>query len=508
MQPAVSRSSAPSPRSLLPLPPRMISTEEPSPQEVTADLVLQSLFNVPTCADSHLGSDPPPGAMIAALYARVVTSHDVSMLQADLDTLIESLAESVALAGSEPRYRISNCGIGKALHVVCQIWRERSKVAVETERVQHAMALCAALIRRQNSLLLETCGVIMFHLGELITCDAVSDVCQQLICDTLGPKFRAEIRRQLHAPLAGAEVAFGLISTLRASEYRLATDPASAAQRTAADALITTLHMLIDRQPDFMLRCENSTLGLIARHGVLYLRQLAALQEERPDAAYLERQYSAARLVRMCIDEVHSRPVHLLPGERPSPPGFDRHLRYAPAYYGQWLERQEPYVRAWLALRSGEEVAPPATDTAPVIDPTPAGVPGDALAQLGETAAAMAQQDGQIPHEALARVVECVEAVIRAVDFGADRLELGTRARLLLDLDTLYQPLHRATPLWQRAHDSQPRYEATLAAMRAFMLAQTAQLVDPTGAPLLGPPVPLWSGLRSWQRLLLTQLLA
>jgi len=507
MEPAVSSaSSASRPLTRLPLSPRTTEAAPSDPRGL-ADLVLHALFNAPSCADSRLGADPPPGAMIAALYSRMVAEQDVGTLYDDQDALLQLLRESIELGPTQRRYRLSSCSIGKALNIMCLVWRARGRTRPDIARLVALMESCTELIRRQDSMLLETCGVIMFHLGDLITCRALSDHCARLICDVLEPQFRSAIRGRLHEPLAGGDVALGLISTLRASEQRLFTAAVAPAQRTAADALITTVHMLLDRQPDFLLRCEVTTLGLIARYAVLYLRQLAAVQRTGPGAAGKDRQFSVARLVRMCIDEVCSRPCDS--GAEPgcAQPGFDARLRYAPRYYEQWLSRQEPYVQAWLALRVGDgepvraRPAAAATQTRP--NPRPRTEHDSPLSRLGDAAAALGERGGSTVRETREYAIACVEAVMAALqrDDMSPQLGLRARAQMLFDIDTVFQHLDQANPL------STPRYDTPLEAMRVFMQKQVSDMVDAGGTPLLGPAVPLHSGLRSWQRLLLTQLL-
>ncbi|WP_313460761.1 hypothetical protein [Stenotrophomonas sp.] len=501
-------SPAPVRASLLPEPPRVASVRGPTRNQALADVVLHSLFNAPSRAHAALGADPPPGGMIAALYSRLVVAGDFSTLDADQDTLIQSLRESVALAG-QPRYRLSNCGIGKALHVACVMWRSRSRSGLDVERLVQAVELCATLIRRQGGILLETCGVIMFHLGELITCEALSDTCAQLICECLEPKFRAEIRRQLHDPVTGAEVAFGLISTLRASEHGLTSEAGARMPRTAADALITTVHMLLDQQPALLMRSPSATLGLVARHGVLYLRQLAAVHGEHADAADKDRQYSAARLVKSCIDEVRSRTDGQAGAAQCHPPGFDPQLRYAPTYYAQWLVCQEPYVQAWLALRTGEAPAQqhsvhPETAAGPKADRPSLRDLDSPLSRLAQALGGLTDQDDPAAWQRREHAVACAEAAIAWVRSNAVHchVSLQARAQVLLDIDSVFQHLDRANPL------DAPRYDVTLEDLRAFMELQTAGLRDASGRTLLGPALQLPSGLRSWQRLLLTQLLA
>lgn len=479
----------------------------PSEPRLLAEQVLLALFNAPPCGDFRLGVDPPSGAMIAALYSRMVAGHDVGTLYGDQDVLLQLLRESIALGPTQRRYRLSSCSIGKALNIMCLVWRARARIPPDTARLVALMESCAVLIQRQGSMLLETCGVIMFHLGELITCHALSDHCARLICEVLEPKFRAAVRSRLHEPLTGGEVALGLISTLRASEQRLVAATDAPSQRTAADALLVTMHMLLDRQPQFLRRCESSTLGLIARHAVLYLRQLEAVQGEGADAEDKDRQFRVARLVRTCIEEVRRRPSDSGAEAEQARPGFDCRLRYAPHYYQQWLSRQDPYVQAWLALRLEEGGHVQAAASAAVSAPRP--VPHfDAdrdgpLSRLGGAAAALADGDVVTVRETREHAITCTQHVMSSLQAEGTSLQpdLRARAQMLLDIDTVFQHLDHANPL------NAPRYDATLETLRVFMQEQATELVDAGGVPLLGPAVSLPSGLRSWQRLLLSQLL-
>ncbi|WNH51459.1 hypothetical protein [Stenotrophomonas oahuensis] len=299
----------------------------------------------------------------------------------------------------------------------------------------------------------------MFHLGELLTHSKLSALCEVLIRRTLVPKFRAGIALIQDDPVAAGDVMFGLSSTLRASEHWLKTPAGAGAARTAADALVPVVHQLLERLPDMLRQCESAKLALVARHGSLYLRQLAAVQSVAEDDAAPERQLSVARLLKAWMDEVNRRNA-----QSASEP--TDHLRYAPHYYAEWLSQQSYDDQRQLRLRSFD-------------------VP---------TSAADATVD-RWP------LIARADRLMSRVQSGGIRLDMGARARMLLDMDSLYQQLHLHSP-------SNAADDTALDDIRAFMERQAAQLLDPTGKPLLGPTVPLLAGLHSWQRLLLTQLVS
>lgn len=436
---------------------RTVPPFTPSSHDSVEHRLLLALFNSPMPTRTQVRRDPPPGAMIAALHSRIVKAGDASALDADLDTLLQALREGVALASVASADQPTHCAIGKALHLIREQWRMREEAGMDTTGLVKALELCATLIRQIGWVKLETCGVIMFHLGELLTHAKLSALCEVLIRRTLVPKFRAGVELIRDDPVAAGDVMFGLSSTLRASEYWLTTPAGAGAARTAADALVPAVHRLLDRLPDMLRHCETAKLGLVARHGSLYLRQLAAVQSVAEDDAAPERQVSVARLLKAWMDEVNRRNAQ----SASEPTDL---LRYAPHYYTEWLGQQSCDDQRQLRLRSFDAPTPAA---APTVDRWP--------------------------------LIACADRLMSRVQSGGIRLDMGARARMLLEMDSLYQQLHLDRPL-NAAHDT------ALDDIRAFMERQAAQLLDPTGKPLLGPALPLLAGLHSWQRLLLTQL--
>ena len=428
--------------------------------------LLLALFNSPMPNRAHGRTDPPPGAMVAVLHSRIVKAGDASALDADQDTLLKALREGVALASVASSDQPSHCAIGKALHLIRDLWRMREQAGMDTAGLVNALELCATLIRQMGWVKMETCGVIMFHLGELLTCSQLSAQCEVLIRRTLMPKFRAGIELIQNDPVTAGDVMFGLSSTLRASEYWLTTPAGAGAARTAADTLVAAVHALLKRLPDMLRHCDAGKLGLVARHGSLYLHQLAAVQAVPAEDAALTRQLSVARLLKALIDEVNGRSAQAASGDdalRSEPVDA---LRYAPHYYTEWLNQQSGDDQRQLRLRSFDV---PTTAAGSAVDRWP--------------------------------LIACADRLIAHVRSAGIHLDMGARARMLLDLDALHQQLHLDSPL-NAAHDT------ALDDIRAFMESQVAQLLDPTGKPLLGPRLPLLAGLHSWQRLLLTQLVS
>lgn len=428
--------------------------------------LLLALFNSPMPNRAHRRTDPPPGAMVAVLHSRIVKAGDASALDADQDTLLKALREGVALASVASSDQPSHCAIGKALHLIRDLWRMREQAGMDTAGLVNALELCATLIRQMGWVKLETCGVIMFHLGELLTCSQLSAQCEVLIRRTLMPKFRAGIELIQNDPVTAGDVMFGLSSTLRASEYWLTTPAGAGAARTAADTLVAAVHALLKRLPDMLRHCDAGKLGLVARHGSLYLHQLAAVQAVPAEDAALTRQLSVARLLKALIDEVNGRSAQAASGDEPLRSEPVDALRYAPHYYTEWLNQQSGDDQRQLRLRSFDV---PTTAAGTAVDRWP--------------------------------LIACADRLIAHVQSAGIHLDMGARARMLLDLDALHQQLHLDSPL-NAAHDT------ALDDIRAFMESQVAQLLDPTGKPLLGPRLPLLAGLHSWQRLLLTQLVS
>ncbi len=441
-------------------------------------LVLNQLFNG---ARPPALSAPRPMETVAALYSRLATQRDFSTVIADQQTLIDALRHCSRYGALRAAFSLDNCSLGKVLHVLCRVWRERSELDFDPGLLVEAATLCGDLIERKAFFKLETCGVIMFHLGELITYPPLRPMCERLICDHLEPRFRAELRSQLHLPLNGPEVVFGLISTLRAAEGRVVAAAGALSPRTAADKLVTTVHMLLLRQPGFLGRCESTTLALLARHAAHYLHRLAALPDAcRASPTANERERSVAQLLRRCIDEVN------VPGPRDADLTSGRtrgdcsgHLRHAVPCYLDWLAGQAGLVRTRFAPRGAE--------------------PCPRLLRFQRAVEGLAEEGGG-PCAARDQALAAADALIVSMQLGSARPPLATQVRVLLSMDTLYRHLEAANPI-----SSQP-YTPSLAVLREFMTARLSELVDASGAPLLGPSPPLQAGLHSWQRMLLSQL--
>jgi hypothetical protein len=516
----VAPTRSPSPhRSASPSPAQASPPSSSVDRAALEQLVLQQLFN----ASRPLTPSPPPALLpmdtVAALYERLVVRRDFSTVDADQQTLIDALRDCSRHGAVRGAFSLDNCSLGKVLHVLCQVWRERSTRNYDARLLVEATTLCGDLIERKRHFKLETCGVLMFHLGELITYSALQPLCERLICDHLEPRFRAEVRAQLHLPLRGPEVLFGLVSTLRAAEGRVVAGPDGISPRTAADMLVTTVHMLLLRQPDLLTRCNSSTLGLLARHAAHYLLRLSALPAAwRTTSAAEERERAVAQLLRRCIDEVS------MPGPRDidaanglAAPGLGGHLRHAVPCYLDWLAGQTRSVQTRFALRDAEAAiacvegwtkplpaaaVPSVPEAAPA--PVPAGrrqgaTPVTRLARFFQAVERL-PEDGRGARRVRDQALAAADALIVSLQLGWTQPALATQVRVLLGMDTLYRHLDAANPM-----GSQP-YAASLSSLRGFMEAQLSGLRDASGAPLLGPSPPLQAGLHSWQRMLLSQL--
>lgn len=484
MDVAVSHSPSP-PRPLPPSAAQATASAVSHDRAALERLVLEQLFNAPRSLGPSIRSGSRPIETMARLYSRLVTQRDFQTVDEDLQALIDALRESSRHGAMRAAYSLDNCSLGKVLHILCQVWRERSTLTLDAGLLVEAATLCGDLIERRQHFKLETCGVIMFHLGELITCSPLQPMCERLICDHLEPRFRAELRGQLHLPLKGPEALFGLISALRAAEGRVGIGPDGVSPRTAADKLLITVHMLLLRQPGILGRCESATLALLARHAAHYLHRLTLLPaDHRTTPLAGERERTVATLLRRCIEEVSApapRQIDVASGR--SAPAAGGHLRHALSLYSDWLAGQPRPIQARFAL--------------------PAAAPGDRLSQFVQAVSALPEAaNGLSParDRALDAALDAAHALIVSLQLGGTRPPLATRGHLLLHMDTLYRHLEAANPI-----NSQP-YGASLAVLREFMSTQLAELVDAAGAPLLGPSPPLQTGLHSWQRLLLSQL--
>lgn len=473
-----------------------------------AERVLEQLFNgTPWVARPSLEAEHRPAGVVESVFARLVREHNADHVHADLEDLIAALAESQRLGPEEAAYRLSNSMLGKALHVLCHLWRNRSVIHVDLARLTRAVQLCGALIEGQQKFMLETCGVLMFHLGELMTCQSVRTVCECLICDHLEPRFRGAIRQRPPGALTGKEVAFGLVSALRASETRLGSVE-GAPPRTAADRLLGVVNEKLDQEPGLFDPCGPPLLGLMARHGMHYLARLTAIQRRHPETeAGTYPQLNVARLIQRCIDDVHALEARAADaGADAARSIFGGPLRTAEADYTHWLSRQSPHLQSLIARRvpatrvasagAGVSAAPCATARGPA---TPSPVTRT-LADFSRLVRRLVEPGREQTSGARARAVEQVDALIDAVQEGKTPLTLAARAQLLLDMDTVYQCLDRANPIHAQT------YAVPLASIAVFIAAQQAQLVALDGSPLLGPRIPSSTGLHSWQRTLLMRL--
>lgn len=501
---------------MLPVAPSLSSTSSPSrPQTLSfhregrveraelARQVLLHLYN--TSADTappSFARDSADGAM-ALLHGRIVTNHNFRNAPRDLGILVATLNNAVAWGDADPGQRLGNVSLGKALQVICELLRRQATLPLDGHSLVSAAQTCCMLVERQTQFRLENCGVIMFHLGKLIGYTAMTARCKALICDHLAPIFRAQMLRGDAHAFTGPDVVFGLVSALRASELAIDVKRNEIPARTAGDALLGAMQDVLSRNPGLLTRCHSATLGLLARQGVHYLLRLAAVRvpADAVDALKL-RQFAVAQLIKRCIDEVRD-PVPRAADANGGPPprGAGGHLEFAPAYYNRWLNQQASHVQSLLGLSE-----PPPAGQGVVTQP--AMLPP--ATRFHQTLAALSPPPGAQPQEAVRhqhqRDLDSAFDEARALIHEADAREsvpgLDERARMLLDLDALYQQLALANPL------GSARYDAQLTILGDYLQHAVTQLRDVQGAPLLGPPLASAGGLHSWQRLLLSGLLS
>lgn len=468
------------------------------------------ITNAPSNRPAARGVCSAAAETVTVLYARIVAGNNFDTVCEDQAQLCAVLADVSALAPQRAAQQLNNCTLGKALHVLCQIWRHRGTVRYDRQALIEAAHVCGVLIEQRSRFALETCGVIMFHLGELLTIPSLTQRYVALVCDHLAPHFRNELLGRGAGMLTGPDATFGLISALRASEHQLVNEHGVVCEWTAADDLVSSLFLVLQRQPELLEKCESGALGLLARHAMHYLRRLDAVPIGATVAASLQaRQRGIAQLVKRCIDEVDTPQPRAADARtlRP-PPGFGGHLRDARPCYVAWLARQSCEVQRQLALRGAcgqsneDPFTVPDTDTAAAItcpeDRTdPRSTP---LSRLEDAAAALSREVGMPSRPLGERARVAADDVIDWINNVSPPLTARTRARMLLDLDTVYRHAINALPLGGAS-------SAEMVGLNGFQQAQLGLLVDAAGKPVLGPALPSPGGLHSWQRMLLGTLL-
>lgn len=450
-----------------------------------------------------------PTETVIALYERIANRGNLQGLidqQARLNVVLERAACS-----NHADARIDDRTLGKALKVLCCVWRSRDRSEIDRAALARAVELCATLILRREQFALETCGVIMFHLGELMTFPPVQLRCAELIYAHLAPRFHRGLLAVERAALSGADATFGLVSTLRASELQLRDDDGALRQCTSADLLVGSLHEVMKTRPDLFQACNSGSLGLLAKHAMHYLHSLAKEEARTGLVTAGVRQKRIALLIKRCIDELNS------PGSRPADAAqvkdavrasaasnrFDDPLGSVPQRYAEWLGKRCPDAPPELAPRAAPmswaaHAARAATSEASRQD-SPQSAQGAALSRLGTVASGLSEsaRSTRAQRDVALDVADMAMTLVQQSRFP---LSGPDRARMVLDLDTVCRHVALTTPLGTLPGRS-------MDALHVFMHEQLACLVDTCGRPLLGPALPSPGGLHSWQRMLLGTLL-
>ncbi|OEZ01197.1 hypothetical protein BIY45_07515 [Stenotrophomonas sp. BIIR7] len=487
--------------------------------------------------------------IVSALYKKIVKTGllvnenaDLSGIGADLGTLSAVLAASVFPSDSDDPQRVSNIYLGKALKILCQLVRRSGTLPFDSRQLQRAGNRAIAAIRARQDFTLENLSVIMFHLGELINHRPLQESCSHTITRHLQPIFEAKLAQLPAHAVTGTCLAFGLVSTLRASEHQMVRPVDGVLPRPAADSLLLRVPELLQKQPNQLLSWESRTLALVARYGVQYLRRLGPLGASRRCKVGVDiLELNAAYALKPIIEEarVPSRGVWDQRNCEFHGFGEERNLRedlaYSSKYYCEWLGKQKERVQARLALqeavrgplpdnphdgrrfsevvRAGIAVAPAATTPAASAAATQAAYLGRPLSAEAEpwgpptelvafTQAAneLIVLGGAADRRDRQEAISATNSLIVAVLSGRITLDGASRVQLLLDMDSVCLQLHLADPIYA------PQYGLQLSGMRSFMVAQLNQLVDRNGRPLVGGKLGFEICLASWQRTLLGKL--
>ncbi|MFL9582536.1 hypothetical protein [Stenotrophomonas sp. AB1(2024)] len=472
--------------------------------------------------------------IVLALFRNIVKQGDFSTINADLDALSRVLVGSIGFCDTADEQRISNMCLGKALNILCQLVRRSGELACDSHRLIRATHRCADVLAAREAFTLENVSVIMFHLGELINYPPLQRVSSKVITDHLAPIFEAALRQQPLHTVEAATLALGLVSTLRASEHQLTRPHGLPIPRPAADALLTTLQTLMEAQPDLVTTWETRTLALVSKYGVQYLRRLALLNTRGGRIMPADaQQFTVARVIKPILEEARQpwrgewdqrqSEYHGMPLEKQ----LKDYLTYSSHYYGCWLNRQAEWVQvrfglqeaargpladnphdgrafAEVARRAAGMMAPPAGTVSlrrPLSLEVAALEPPTALARFSQAAGALWRLDHAADNFDRDEAIVAANALITSIEAGSTPLNTSLRVQMLLEMDGVCMRLHAADP-WDL-----PRYAWQLSSMRSFLSAQLALLVDANGVPMLGTSVPFESGLSSWQRMLLKELI-
>ncbi len=464
-------------------------------------------------ATSHVLSSPLvrslPTETVIALYERIANQDNLQGLigqQGRLNVVLERAACS-----NHADAKIDDRTLGKALKVLCCIWRSRERSRIDRTALARAVELCATLILRREQFALETCGVIMFHLGELMTFPPVQLRCAELIYAHLAPGFHRGLLAMEPAELTGADATFGLVSILRASELQLRDDDGSLRQCTSADLLVDSLHGIMETLPDLLQTCNSGSLGLLAKHAMHYLHSLAKEEAAAGLATAGVRQRRIALLIKRCIDELNtpdSRTADVVlerDATRASTTSnrFDDPLGSVPQRYAEWMKKRCPDAPPDLAPRAASMSwaahARRAVTSEESHEDSRRSAQGAALGRLAAVASALSE-DARSTRAQRDVALDVADMAMTLVQQSRFPLSGADRARMVLDLDTVYRHVALTTPLGTLSGRS-------MDALHGFMHEQLACLVDTCGRPLLGPALPSPGGLHSWQRMLLDTLL-
>lgn len=472
--------------------------------------------------------------LVSALYQKISKSGDLSTINADLDTLGRLLAGSVSAEESDGQERISNIYLGKALNILCQLVRRRGELDCDGKLLLSAAHRSVQAIRVRQDFTLENLSVIMFHLGELINHPSLQKLCGRAITAHLLPIFEAKLRDLPEHAVTGTCLAFGLVSALRASEHQMVRPLNGVLPRPAADSLLLMVPPLLQAQPDLLVSWESRTLALVAKYGVQYLRRLGQLSRGQGQKVAVETlQLNAAKALKPIIEEARLPSRGIWDQRDGGFHGFGTekqlkdYLAYSTHYYCEWLAKQQAWVQDRLALQEAERgplpdnphdgrnfaqvvragmkaepvAAMPVPPLRPLSEEAEAWAPPAELARFSQDAGALFRLNEVADRYDREQAIAATNALIVAIASDRITLDSASRVQMLLNMDGVCLRLHLADPF------DAPQYGLQLAGMCSFMSSQLGLLVDRTGRPLMGTEVPFDTGLSSWQRTLLAELI-
>lgn len=479
--------------------------------------------------------------IIAALYQKMVKYGDRSTVNVDLDTLGQVLAGSGTHADTNPQRRISNIYLGKALNILCKLTDQRGALALDERLLSTVARTCVQVVAARQAFTLENASVIMFHLGELMNHAPLQQVCSQTIIDHMVPIFEALVRQHPVHAIAGATLAFGLVSALRACTHELARRGSGPLPPPAVDRLLLLVPELLAAEPDLLEVWETRTLTLLANYGVQYLRQLDLVGQRRGRLPHAERlQQNAARAIKPVIEEARRFSRGVWDQRDSTFRGFTPfrgvkelrdYLAYCALYYGKWLQHKPEWMKDRFGLqeaergpiadnpqegrnfaavvRQGMSPAPEVSAACALPPPTPVPArrplsldiapakPPAELARFSQAAGDLTRLGEAADRFDRKEAIAAANALILSIEAGRTTLSGFLRVQMLLDMDCVCMRLYEADSF------DAPQYAGQLQRLRGFLSSQLALVVDADGRPLLGTDVPFASGLSSWQRSLL-----